>query len=503
MTTTMIQGSQDLPPADVIWAWQERLNGLGPRLTGNDAHRKSIDFLESELEALGLRVTRDRLRFRRWEALSWDIGIETGSDSWKTIPVSYFFPYSGQTGPGGVEGPLVYYKRPPLSFSAAAGKIAVVEVSVPVLPRFLASIVFQARSHYPDDSVDFAGRFTMPLLVTACLPNLAAAAKAGVLGVICVWRKCSAANAAFQYIPFTWDLQGCPALWVSGQAGDELRALAKKKSRARLRLNATAEPDAETDSLYAILPGADPTETIIVNTHTDGPNACEENGSIALLAIAHSQARLDPAERRRTIIFVFATGHFQIPQLAANGQATSTWLEQHPELWDGKPGHKKAVAGVTIEHLGATEWKDDENWLTYAPTGKQELELVYTANSTLDSIYLQALSERTKTRTMTLKPMSELYFGEGQPLFQMGIPTISLIPTPDYLCAAGPNGYIEKLDPELFYEQIQTFAKVLSVLHGTPTNLLLVKERQPLAILRAILRFTGLAGMFGRKRGQR
>ena len=480
-----------LPSSDSIWTWQEKLNSFGPRLTGSSAHASSIDFIQQELEALHLKVLRDHLSFNRWQAEKWHLRVLAAEHQWEDMPVSFYFPYSGATGPNGAEGELVYYKSAPWSFSRATGKIAVVDVAVPILPKFLVSLLLQTRSRYPDSSADFADRFTTPLLATARLPDLAAAAKSGVLGVICVWRGCSAANATYQYIPFTLGLQGCPALWVSSDIGDRLRILVEKGARVRLSLEATVSC-CQTDTVYCVVPGTDPSETIIVNTHTDGPNACEENGPVALLALAQWWMSVDPSERRRSVAFVFVAGHFQLPQLAVHGQATSTWLQKHTELWDGKAGNAKAVAGVTIEHLGAMEWKDDESSLKYRPTGKQEIELVYTANAALDRIYIEALAQRTKTRTMTLKPIDGVYLGEGQPLFHVGIPTISLIPTPDYLCAAVPNGYIEKLDRQLLYEQIQTFAKVLSALDRTSAEQLLKKERQPLSFLRKVLKFLRL-----------
>jgi hypothetical protein len=227
-------------------------------------------------------------------------------------------------------------------------------------------------------------------------------------------------------------------------------------------------------------------ESIIVNTHTDGPNACEENGPIGLLALAHALARVPRAARRRAVVLAFVTGHFQLPQLALDRQATSTWLAQHPELWDGRPGHLAAVAGLTLEHLGAMEWKDDAAG-AFRPTGRPELELVYTGNAALDRLYRAALTGRTRTRTMTLRPANDLYPGEGEPLYRAGIPTISLVPLPDYLCAAPPDGGLDKLDVALMGEQIATFARVLAAIDAAETGALGRPEPEPRGLLRAII----------------
>jgi hypothetical protein len=479
----MVQSSDTrrLPDEAVVWSWLKQLNSFGARLTGNAAHRKAVDFFESELKAIGLETFRDRLRFARWEAKACELTLLFPNGSSAPLAPASYFPYSGMTPPQGVEGEIVYYRWPPWSFAAAAGKIAVVNVTVPSLPRFLLRWAFRTRTRVPD-TADFGRWFTSPLLAMAWLPDLAAAARAGVLGVVCVWRRCTPDNAAFQYVPFDTALQDCPAVWVDNSAGDRLATLAQQRGRIRLKLEATFDRDAETDTLYAIVPGTTPGETIIINTHTDGPNACEENGPVALLALARY---LRDPRPRRTIVFVFVTGHFQLPQLGVKGQATGTWLQRHPELWDGKPGHLRAVAGVTLEHLGALEWKDALG--TYRATGQVELELVYTANQTLDRIYVDKRRTGAIRRTMTLRPVNNIYFGEGEPLYRVGIPTISLIPFPDYLCAAAPTGYFEKLDPTLLYEQIKTFADVVNELDQTPAASIGSPEPEPWTPLRILV----------------
>ncbi|WP_223068616.1 Zn-dependent exopeptidase M28 [Paenibacillus caui] len=285
-----------------------------------------------------------------------------------------------------------------------------------------------------------------------------------MLGVICIWNHISADNAKGQYLPFTTDHRQCPALWVGQEDGEALKQAAMRKAKARLILQADVDHTAGSDTIYAMLPGRNDAETIIVNTHTDGPNACEENGGVALLAMAKYFSQIREEQRNRSIVFVFVTGHFQIPQFGIKGQATTRWLKDHPELWNGEGTNKQAVAGITIEHLGCTEWKDDQKHAHYQFTGEIDNELVFTANRAMDSIYLNCIQGRTKVRTITLKPKGKFYFGEGQPLYEANIPTISLVPGPDYLCAVGDNGHIDKIDPDLMYEQIETFTKVVSVI---------------------------------------
>ncbi|WP_025691174.1 hypothetical protein [Paenibacillus zanthoxyli] len=93
------------------------------------------------------------------------------------------------------------------------------------------------------------------------------------------------------------------------------------------------------------------------------------------------------------------------------------------------------------------EWKDDDKHTNYTSfTHEIDNELVFTANQAMDRIYLNAVQGRTKVQTITLNPKGKFYLGEGQPLYEANIPTISLVPGPDYLCAVGDNGHMEKID---------------------------------------------------------
>ncbi|QWU17895.1 hypothetical protein SAMN04487895_105336 [Paenibacillus sophorae] len=64
-------------------------------------------------------------------------------------------------------------------------------------------------------------------------------------------------------------------------------------------MHAEVDHTAGSDTIYAVLPGMNDDETIILNTHTDGPNTCEENGGIALLAMAKYFSQIPKEWRNR------------------------------------------------------------------------------------------------------------------------------------------------------------------------------------------------------------
>src|SRR5262249_56083844 len=101
-----------------------------------------------------------------------------------------------------------------------------------------------------------------------------------------------------------------------------------------------------------------------LNTHTDGPNATEENGAIGLIALAKYFSKIPKAERKRTLVFPMTTGHFASPWVPS----IRGFIEKNPDVI------KRTVAAVTVEHLGCREWLDQagETGLPYRATAKHE-----------------------------------------------------------------------------------------------------------------------------------
>lgn len=461
--------------AETLWRWNVKLAAGGPRLTGNHAHRTYIDWLADQFQRTGLKVHRDRHTFTRWAPRRWNLRI-----GGEPIDVAFYFPYSGETPPGGVTGKLIHLGVSPLNavgWLAARGKIAVVEVVSPQLP---VTVAFPPTGRYPSN----AG---LPLLApapsitdVAVAPLLELAAEAGVLGVICIRTGVSDALAKDQYSPFTTGYQGgCPALWVGPTAGKKVRAKARAGATATLTLDAALLPRSASETIWAVLPGSDPKEAVVVNTHTDGPNVAEENGGLGLLALAREFAKVPRSRRRRSLIFVATTGHFQLPQFNDGellSQSASLWIQDHPEFINGKV--KKTVAALTIEHLGCREWADNPATNRYAPTGLNDVGFCYTSTNRMRSVYLSSAAGTANRRTFTVAPLPVLYFGEGHDFHKRRIATMSLIPAPSYLVAAPKDGAIGKLDKKLMHGQVRTFANAIRRLDGlsaaqigTPTGI--------------------------------
>lgn len=447
---------------DALLAGVEKMNSFGIRTTGSKAHNDFINYLQDEIKKLGVKIYSDPFYFRRWEEKNSSIEIIDGKEN-INIPVSSAYPYSGETTADGVTEELVYVNG--LSdIKNVKGKIAVFDVSnVNFIP---SEIAFDKRTSYPEDVV-LESKYEGPVITSfvQCFNGIISKLT-GAKAAILIWKGLHDDMIEGQYLSFIMGYQNMPMLWVNQTNGQKVIEAAKAHKKAKFILEANIEENAYTESFYCILPGKNTMENVIVNTHTDGTNCVEENGPIVLLELMKNMVG-QPLERNH--IFVFTTGHFRLPVFkdirTGSFQSASRWMAMHRNLWDGKKGHEKCIANLTIEHLGCKEWRDIDGEYKY--TGKPEVEIVYTGNKYMDNLYLETVKDRKTVRTMTLRGHNALHFGEGQNFFTMGIPEISLVPAPYYLCVASESHEMEKFDPELMAEQTETFAKLIEKIEKT------------------------------------
>lgn len=445
----------------------ETMLGYKNRMTGAPEQKAFIDYIKQRIEEMGYKYYTDPFFFTRWEPTDWHIQVLEGNSK-VDIPVSSPFPYSGQTDESGIEEELVYVDKV-LDYTKLKGKIAVIRVKNVRAPAIIA---MDKRSAWPEEAVlpkMYSGT-TATSFVKFFYGYLAKIS--GAAAAILVWDDIPDDMIQGAYLPFILTYHNIPILWVNQTNGRKLIELAKRHKKANFKLTADIEKNSYTETIYAVKPGTTKAnEVVIVNTHTDGPNCVEENGAPAILQLMEE---LKDKELERTHIFLFATGHFRLPEfmdfLGGGFQASSRWVMMHRHLWNGKHGHLKAVACLTLEHLGCLEWAETSDG-GYVKTGELQPELVYTGNKFMDKLYIDEVKENRKnTRSITMKTHIITHFGEGEPFFLMGIPDIALCTAPEYLCARNPSQEIEKFDIDLMVEQTQTFANLIVKLEGVSAS---------------------------------
>ena len=515
-----------MPGLPEVWQWQEQLVGFGTRYTGSSGHAAYVDWLSGQLSAVpGMTTRTDRLTFSRWLAREFSLTVSVPASVGRSgpIPLTYYYPYSGQTPPGGVTGRLVDLGLYPAGnpvvsgfteafWAPARGGIALVRAAPPVFPLDLAQTVTggyvpgQNSALAAIDYAAYAAAQMNPVFQGIFEPvPLLDAKNVGVRGVVVAWTGLPDEEVVHQYNPFTTSYPaasglpgpgdpGCPAVWVGDATGTELAGLAAGgQATATLVLTADITPGAATETVWGWLQGSGDTgEHIIINTHSDGPNAVEENGGLGLIALARHLAALP--SRNRDMYFALVTGHFQLPQFSrtivnlahpeAGQGAVSTWMLDHPDIL------RAAVLGVTVEHLGATMWTNNPETGQYVPAGGSEWGAAYTMqrdvlrliNAEKDA-YLAAVravdaSGWPDYPVATVRPgVFPAYVGEGYSLYAAGLGTVSLCPSPTYLLQAGDAQQpqlldLDKLDQRLMYGQILALAQTIGTLDALPASAL-------------------------------
>ena len=245
------------------------------------------------------------------------------------------------------------------------------------------------------------------------------------------------------YLPFTSGFEPLPALFVDRDTGAKLRPQAQAGRQARLVLTAKRK-ETKTSGVTAVLPGRSE-ETIILNTHTDGQNFAEENGGVAFLHLARHFASLPRKRRlRRTLVFAAWPGHMygELPE-------TEGWIHDHPRLVD------RAVAALTVEHLGCSEWVDSADG-GYHATGEPEPFGVYTSEGKMSELAREGVVE---TRPQAERaPATPAAVRRRRRVRSEGIPQIGAIAGPTYLVTISPNGEMDKLNAPLASRQIAWIA---------------------------------------------
>ncbi len=522
MSATTGGAAAGVPGLPEVWQWEEQLVGFGTRYTGSSGHAAYVDWLAGQLSAVpGFRMRTDRLTFSRWLARDFALTVSAPASAGRPgpVPLTYYYPYSGQTPPGGVTGRLVDLGLYPLAsgyteafWAPARGGIALVRTAPPVFSLDLAQTVTggyvpgQISALAAIEYAQYAAALTNPVWQGTFEPvPLLDAKNAGVLGVVVAWTGLPDDEVVNQYNPFTTAYPaasglpspgdpGCPAVWVGDSTGTELAGLAAGgQATATLVLTADITVGAATETIWGWLEGSGNTgKNIIINTHTDGPNATEENGGLGLIALARHLAALP--SRNHDIYFALVTGHFQLPQFTraipdpanvevGNG-AVSVWMLDHPHIYQA------AVLGMTVEHLGATMWTNDPVTGQYVPTGGSEWSTTYTQQRDVVSLvnaeqdaYLAAVAAVNASGwpdypVATVRQGTiPAYLGEGSALYAAGLGTVSLCPLPTYLLQAGDAQQpqlldLDKLDQRLMYGQILALAQTIGALDALPVSAL-------------------------------
>jgi hypothetical protein len=476
-----------LPTAHDMYRDVKHMVDLGVRLPGSDPHNAFIDWLDQGFQSAGCRMLpRDQFAFTRWLPDTWSLELLEGPGQ-GPVPVAGYMPYSGNTGPSGVVAPLAYLGAvPPLGLSGDPGDIETLRAAIDRLRSELADwakaavagipggvkgrIVVVDAQMAPLTENDFAPLTTYSYdpgtspthvsnfkrMFASTIPPGSVFAQAGAAGLL-VTLDASPACAAGQYGPYGSAITGLPGFLIDRDTGAKLRKCAQGLPRARMTLTASLERTT-TPQLVGILPGDGSTdEVMILNTHTDGQNAFEENGGVALVHLARYFAGLPRGKRlKRTLVFSAVSGHFAGPALPQ----TRGFIDRHPDLV------KRAAASVTLEHLGASEWVDDARG--YHPTGRPDMFVIWHSQTGITGPVVESMQANDLVHSRALRPAGDYMIAVGTAFNESGVPTVSTIVAPNSMVSWADDGHLDKFLPDRAAREVRWAADLVTRLDSIP-----------------------------------
>ena len=441
-------------------AWQRDLDGMDLRATASRAHERYIDVLHERLARVGVRHLRlERVPIRRWTPQRWSLELLSGSDVAR-LPVVSYIPYSGRTDSGGISGRLAILEEGETPAPGSlAGAVVLFRLSPQLIPNpALKTIAY--RVYDPRDVLSNGGTFQrwQPGRARLVLDQLEASGAAAAVGILDLPPDAAVSG----YYPYDGVLRSVPGVYVDRATGERLKAAARGGGSARVTLTAKVERTSSRN-LIGLIPGAS-RELMILNSHTDGPNAIEDNGPNAIVAMSRQLARLPRRSLPRTILISLTTGHFH----GAAGQ--EAFLSRHRR--DLVP---RTAAALTVEHLGALQWRTGAE--RSALTGHYEPGLFFAPEvSALVNAAYAAAARAKAGPTLVSRPITEApiardrkgFPAEGSRLWTHGgIPTANFIAGPMYLFNFGQST-MDKFSAPLMRAQAIAFTRMLLQLSHVP-----------------------------------
>jgi hypothetical protein len=412
------------PSASSLRALNATVAGFGVRATGSPAHDRLISWLERRVSHLpGMSVRSEPIPIVRWQP---GPGLLLSGGA---VPVASAIPYSA---PGLRSGELIRLPAgTPITAANARGKV--------VLRDFPA--------------VD-RGYFAEPLLDR----DMIDAGLAGAAGVVVAFPFPHNQVRGY-WDPHTGTHYRVPGVFIGSDAASRLQL----GTRTTIGVLAGRSP-AVTRSLIATLPGQS-AERVVIDTNTDGVGWVQENGTVALLALAEQFARLPLRCRPRTLEFVFATSHLH---RSAEGS------EFRARALDAEYDSGSVAFAFVLEHLGTREFLPREGSLE--PTGAAELSGWFAGSPALAQAASTALAGRAVDRTFVLPGSDPPVPGRAPPQCSFGgigthfhshlIPTMAMISGPWTLWA--PSFGAEAVDHERMRRQVLAAGDAVLALAPVP-----------------------------------
>jgi hypothetical protein len=471
-----------VPSASVLDGWLKTLHTFGPvRNTGTAPCRAFEEWLATQFAAVGCTIERDQFRLMSWEGdveRDCAITVEEDGGAKRTLEVLAYYPFSGSTrGKAPVTGRVLF---------GGVGDAAAADLVAKIPADLLASSIVVLDMPINTNGVQqtakpYTGSVSLPDPLPPLLgePHAANGYRQGQAAMKALEEKCKglilcytdvAPDAVrYNFLPFTDVHRKIPALWSGKPDCDYLKSVSGK-ANVTMRLDAKLTPDARADTLLATLKG-DSDEVVLMTTQTDGPNECNENGSLGLLASATYLSRLK--SRKRSFVFSLPTGHYAIgpvsdPVTGSGRRAgTAGVMDKWPDMI------KRTVAQIHLEQMAASEWAAvNGKWQATGRPAQEHFLPTPSVAMLMNRLFAAGLKGENPKYWRADLIESGFPGGEGGVLRAADIPGIGMMGWPHYFFRADPKGVIDKLDPQIMHAQVSLTTKLLTMMDRlTPEQL--------------------------------
>ncbi|MEA2421072.1 MAG: hypothetical protein QOF55_171 [Thermoleophilaceae bacterium] len=463
-----------LPSAAQLKQMNSYVAKLGVRPTGSTAHAKYIAWIRKQLGTIpGIQTSDLSFGINRWSASRARLELRSGKRTTR-LAVADAIPNAKPTGKRGVRAPLaVVPAGTPIDTANASGKIVVRDAPAGSVQQalFLLPVVSWTTydpNHTIDPSANFKGDFIAYLDRIADLKNAAAAGAKGILFVKPLPRR----QIVGHYEPYEGLPWGVPGMFVGADQGKRITdaIAAGHHPSARIVLRAKFKR-MKTPSVLATLPGASP-QRLVIDSHTDGTNAAEDNGPVAMVAMARYFAALPAACRPRTLEFAFSTAHFY--QRVAGPDTRDGGAEQLAQQLDRDYDKGTVSSVVVLEHLGAIDYEEVARpnglpGVRLAPNGLRAIQFIgVTPSPPLVDAVNGVVQRYDMQRTILLQgsdapgntvPQHCSFGGEGTPYEKHLLPTVGVIAAPQSLY--DPAFGLEGIDFGVMHSEVLGFTELI------------------------------------------
>src|SRR3954464_10260300 len=326
----------------------------GARPTGSAAQARYVKWIRERLKNVpGVKLSQLDYRISRFTPSSTTLHLRAGKRVRK-LTVAGPVPYARPTGRRGGAGPVTFVPDDQqITEANSKGKIVLRHAPAGSVPNaaFLLPVVSWS-TYDPNNTIDPAGNFYGDFInYNARVADLRDAATAGAKGVL-FYKDLPTRQLRGHVEPYEGERWGVPAAFLGADEGKRIGDAIGKGGRVRLTLRAKYRR-VHTQTATATVKGQSP-QRIVIDSHTDGTNAVEDNGPVAMVAMARYVARLPAQCRPRTLQFVFPTAHFY--QRLVDPKKRYGGAGVIAEMLD-KDYDKGTVSSVLVlEHLGARSY---------------------------------------------------------------------------------------------------------------------------------------------------